>query len=172
MLIEEVREVLPAKPQEVGLVYATSLAGLLFIIGIVTRSVWFLRKFGGLLIAIGIGLYIILPLIYVLSWYTIDKSTATYSDLEIDLPKADANLKDAIGSIAVSGFEPNIDSLFTQYNDEGKTIKIGILDALGRAYLSNIVIPLLALFTTIGFVRQFSPMIGGDVEIAGLTRII
>ncbi len=160
------------KMQEVGLVYMTSLAGLLFIFGIIMRSVWFLRKFGGLLIAAGVGLYVIFPMMYILSWYSIDRSTVTFSEPNIDLPEISASSSDAIGSVVGSGFEPDIDGLFTSYDEKGRVSSLGILDALGRAYLSNIVIPIMSIFTTIGFIRHFSPMIGGDPEIAGLTRII
>ncbi|MGC8924159.1 MAG: hypothetical protein ACP5KJ_03130 [Candidatus Micrarchaeia archaeon] len=44
----------------------------IFILGILFRSVWFLRKAGGLMIALGIGLMFVLPFLYMLGWYTID----------------------------------------------------------------------------------------------------
>jgi hypothetical protein len=156
------------KMQEIALVYLTSLAGMFFILGIVSRSVWFLRKFGGLLVAAGIGLYFIFPMIYVLGWYTIDRSAVSFT---LDLPEFDpGNIGAGItGGISDLG---NIDNLFTSYNATGVPTSIGMLDALGRAYLGIIVLPILAIFTTIGFIRHFSPMIGGDIEIAGLTRII
>ncbi len=153
------------KMQEIALGYLPPLAGVLFVIGIITRSVWFLRKFAGLMIAIGIGLYAIFPLTYVLGWYIIDQSIATVS---IDLPEQD--LFKAAGASAIG--LGDIDILFTDFNDKGLVTKLGVLDALGRAYIPIIVLPILALFTTLGFVRHFSPMIGGDPEIAGLTRII
>ena len=160
------------KMQEIMLVYTTSLAGALFILGLITRSVWFLRKFGGLLLAAGVGLYVIFPLIYVMSWYSIDRSTVVFSDPAITIPDPSASVGDAIGNIVGGGFEADINAMFTDYDDEGRVASLGLLDALGRAYLSNIVIPILAIFTTIGFIRHFSPMVGGDTEIAGLTRII
>jgi hypothetical protein len=152
------------KMQEIALVYLTSLAGMLFILGIVSRSVWFLRKFGGLLVAAGVGLYFIFPMIYVLGWYTIDRSAVSFG---IDLPDFQPG---NVGGVLTGGLQGlgNINDLFTDFDNN----RIGVLDALGRAYLAIIVLPILGLFTTIGFIRHFSPMIGGDVEIAGLTRII
>jgi hypothetical protein len=156
------------KMQEIALVYLTSLAGMFFILGIVSRSVWFLRKFGGLLVAAGIGLYFIFPMIYVLGWYTIDRSAVSFT---LDLPEFDPGNLGAGITGGISGLG-NIDNLFTSYNANGIPTSIGMLDALGRAYLAIIVLPILAIFATIGFIRHFSPMIGGDIEIAGLTRII
>ncbi len=153
------------KMQEIALGYLTSLAGILFIIGIVSRSVWFLRKFGGLLIAAGIGLYAIFPLLYVLCWYTIDRSVV---DFTVSLPGYDSTASIYGGASGLG--EMNL--LFTKFNDAGVVTSVGMLDALGRAYIPIIIVPILAIFTTIGFIRHFSPMIGGDVEIAGLTRLI
>jgi len=172
VITEYLKIITALKMQEVALVYLTSLAGLLFIIGIVTRSVWFLRKFGGLLVAAGVGLYLIFPMIYVLGWYTIDRSTVTFNEPALNLPDPSVSTDDVISSISGGGFEADLDMLFTSYDSDGRVTRLGLLDALGRAYLSNIVLPILAVFTTIGFIRQFSPMIGGDTEIAGLTRII
>ncbi|MEM3889893.1 MAG: hypothetical protein QXY17_00245 [Candidatus Micrarchaeia archaeon] len=157
------------KMQEIALVYLSSLAGMFFILGIISRSVWFLRKFGGLFVAAGIGLYLIFPMVYVLSWYTIDRSAIIF---EVDLPQpvsSDDPLSFFTGGIGGLG---NVDLLFTRYNDNGSVISIGMLDSLGRSYIPIIVVPILAIFTTLGFIRHFSPMIGGDPEIAGLTRII
>jgi len=158
------------KMQEIALVYLTSLAGMFFILGLISRSVWFLRKFGGLLVAAGIGLYAIFPMIYVLGWYTIDRSAVSFT---LYLPDFNpVNLGAGLTGDVMGEGLGDIGLLFTTYNDKGVPITMGLLDALGRAYLAIIVLPLLAIFTTIGFIRHFSPMIGGDVEIAGLTRII
>lgn len=167
IVVSEYLKIITAlKMQEFALVYLTSLSGLFFILGLISRSVWFLRKFGGLLVAAGIGLYVIFPMMYVLSWYTIDRSVVSF---KIDMPEITPSLTGITGSIEGLG---DIGALFTVYDSNGVVTSIGMLDALGRAYLPIIVVPILAVFTTIGFIRHFSPMIGGDVEIAGLTRII
>jgi len=43
---------------------------LLLIGGVLLRSVFFLRRAGGLMIAIAIGLFTVFPLMYMLAWYT------------------------------------------------------------------------------------------------------
>ncbi|VVB73406.1 Uncharacterised protein [uncultured archaeon] len=167
-VVEELLKIVTAlKVQEVGLAYLAGLSTTLFIVGIITRILWFTRKFGGLMVALGIGLYTITPLIYVLGWYTIDRSTASFND-----PVMRGIEGVTIGSLGDSFAPAEVGLLFTQYDSAGRVSKLGILDSLSRAYIPIMVIPVLAIFATIGFVRQLSPMIGGDTEIAGLTRII
>jgi hypothetical protein len=167
-VVEEYLKVITAlKVQEVGLAYLAGLATTLFIVGIITRILWFTRKFGGLMVALGIGLYTITPLVYTLGWYTIDRSTASFNE-----PVLRGIEGATMGSLGDSFAPAETGLFFTQYDTAVRVIKLGIFDALSRSYIPIIVIPLLAIFATIGFVRQFSPMIGGDTEIAGLTRII
>jgi hypothetical protein len=157
------------KAQEVALAYVPGLAGAFFVAGTLFRIPWFTRKLGGLMIAMGIGIYAILPLVYMLGWYTIDRSSVVFNEdmLSTDLTSV------SFGSLGNSlGGSTSVDSLFTDYDGSGKEVKIGLLDMVGRGYLLNTWLPILAIFATIGFVRHFSPMIGGDVEIPGLTRLI
>lgn len=183
VVVEEMLKITTAlKAQEIALAYAAGLASVFFIIGIITRILWFLRKFGGLLVALSIGLYVILPLVYVLGWYTIDRSTvALGEDLVLlnGVPQCSGDDESTCTGTSISDLgdiggvsDETVRSLFTQFDDNNKVKSIGLLDALGRAYLPAIIIPMLAIFVTIGFVRHFSPMLGGDTEIAGLTRII
>jgi len=181
MVVEELLKLTSAlKMQEVALGYAAGLAAAFFIVGILTRMVWFLRKFGGLLVALGIGLYTVLPLVYILGWYTIDRSTATLGENLAFTPASCAGPDEStctgtsIGELGnIGGVDSNtLGALFTKFDSQNRVAKMGLLDALGRAYLPSIVLPMLAIFVTIGFVRHFSPMVGGDTEIAGLTRII
>ncbi|MFH1448001.1 MAG: hypothetical protein ABIG39_04000 [Candidatus Micrarchaeota archaeon] len=161
------------KFQESMLMYIESgIFPLFLIVGIILRSVWFLRKLGGLMIAIAIGLYTVLPLLYVLCWYTVDSSTVT---LQIDsdmiqngdfsvplLPWQSSNL-DA-GALE--------DFLFTKYNADNTVDTMGLLDITSSLMLPAFAIPLLNIFITIAFIKTLSASIGGDMELAGLTRII
>jgi len=153
------------KLQETILVYLSGISGVFFVSGLLFRIPWFTRKLGGLLIAVGIGIYTIYPLAYVLAWYTVDRTTVTINEELIDVAQISSGGFGSPGSADIS-------SLFTEYDSKGKTVNVGLLDALGRSYVMTIVIPMIAIFTTIGFIRQFSPMIGGDPQIAGLSRLI
>ncbi|NYZ78994.1 hypothetical protein H0N99_02500 [Candidatus Micrarchaeota archaeon] len=48
----------------------------------------------------------------------------------------------------------------------------GVLPTIGYLMVPAVFIPLIILLVTISFIRTLSPMLGGDVEIAGLTRIL
>jgi len=47
------------------------LAFYLIILGLVFRSIFFLRKLGGLLLSLGLCFMFVLPLLYLLGWYTL-----------------------------------------------------------------------------------------------------
>jgi hypothetical protein len=165
VLSEFLNTVANLKLQETLLVYLSGLAGIFFVSGLLFRIPWFTRKFGGLLIAAGIGIYAIFPLTYALAWYTVDRTTVTIQ--EDALP---------VGTVSEGGIgapgTTDISSLFTEYDGKGKPTKVGLLDSLGRSYIMTMVTPMIAIFITLGFIRQFSPMIGGDTEVAGLSRLI
>lgn len=151
------------KLQEFILLYFAGLSGVLFAAGILFHILWFTRKLGGLLIAVAIGIYAIFPLIYILGWYTVDQSTVSMS-----LPQ----LTEEGWWQAFNPVQPDPQMLFTTYNEDGTVGTTGLFDDLSLIYVPSLAIPILAIFTTIGFIRHFSPMIGGDTEIAGLTRLI
>ena len=151
------------KAQEMVLFTFQNLGGILFAAGIIFRVPWFTRKLGGLLVACAIGIYLIYPLVYVMGWYVVDRSTI---DLDITINPPDTSVADFFSPQGSTENLANI--LFTDYT----TNKIGLLDIVGRVYIPTLMIPVLAIFVTIGFIRHFSPMIGGDTEIAGLTHMI
>jgi hypothetical protein len=48
----------------------------------------------------------------------------------------------------------------------------GVLPMIGYLMVPGVFIPLIVILVTISFIRTLSPMLGGDVEIAGLTKIL
>ena len=162
------------KFQEMTLLYIQNGIYPLFLIaGIILRSVWFTRKLGGLLIAIAIGTYTLFPLLYVLCWYTIDSST-TVLDIQ-----ANTIVPDSFHASLLPWQANNLEiddkklenMLFTSY-DANNIPKPGLLELTSGLLLPALAVPLLNLFVTIAFIKTLSASIGGDVEIAGLTRII
>jgi hypothetical protein len=146
------------KAQEFALLYLQNLVWVFFSAGILLRIPWFTRKLGGLLVALAIGIYAILPLTYVLAWYAADRSTVA---LDISSPENLGEIgRGDISAVMSVGSPPSADILFP------------LLEVVGKSYIIGFLIPTIAIFITIGFVRHFSPMIGGDAEIAGLTRLI
>ncbi|MEM3690689.1 MAG: hypothetical protein QXZ40_03115, partial [Candidatus Micrarchaeia archaeon] len=48
----------------------------------------------------------------------------------------------------------------------------GVLPTVGYLMVPGTFLPLLIILVTISFIKVLSPQLGGDVEIAGLTRIL
>ncbi len=48
----------------------------------------------------------------------------------------------------------------------------GVIDNLGKILIFSLLTPFLAIMVTLASIKVFSPLLGGDVEIAGLTRLI
>jgi len=48
----------------------------------------------------------------------------------------------------------------------------GVIDATARFVFFSMFFALLAVFATVGAIRSLSPLLGGDVELAGLTHLI
>jgi hypothetical protein len=174
-----------------------ALFPILFVMGIVLRTFFFTRKLGGLLIALAIGLYIVYPMVYVIAhgmWMTtIDKvrdpnslttdirSSILKTQLDTD-PRYDLNNLlydpgDANNEERLANFRENSGGLGI---DLGKNIidgewligERGVLEKTGILLVYATFVPFIALMTTIGFVRGLSVLLGGDVEIAGLTHLL
>jgi len=171
------------KFQEISLMYIErGIFPGMMVAGLIFRSIWFMRKLGGLLLALAIGLYTIFPFMYVLSWYTMDASQARYdvSALKDYLEGRSAAVEGALleektggeaelfGAVVFSGD----DAFFTKWRPDGSVEYYGMADLAGRYALIAMATPMIALFVLLGFVRELSGFLGGDIEIAGLTRII
>jgi hypothetical protein len=141
------------KLQEMFLYYVPAIIAPLFPFGVILRIPFFTRKLGGLLIAICFGIYFVFPLTYILGWYTIDVSQVNIGE----------SLKLASDARDLFTIVPDIGPLF----DDGS-----VYDAIGKYYIPAYFLPIFALLVTLGFIKHFSPMIGGDTEIAGLSRLI
>ncbi len=215
------------------------MAGGLIVLGIFFRSIWVFRKAGGLFLAMGIGFMFMLPLLYILGWYTIDirpmqeagisqrsvtnlagvdapsglggffeqianlftnlggggtstlvSATAILTSLiawitlrSIEMANlttlAPATIKLALDALVIVsiittlislGSVPIKDSneLYTDY--EGKTI--GYFDVLSRYALVAVAIPLLNFYILFSFIRGLSPLLGGEQDIPGLSRLL
>lgn len=162
------------KFQEMSLLYVQNgIFPILLISGIIMRSVWFLRKLGGLLIAIAIGVYTLLPLLYVLCWYTVDTGTVML-DVSTDmLPMGEARPSVLVWKTNNLGseFKPE-EILFTSYDSNNNVKTRGLLDTTSALLVPALAIPLLNVLVTVAFIRALSVSLGGDMELAGLTKLI
>lgn len=100
-----------------------SVGPIFIVLGLIFRSFFLTRKMGGLLMAIGIGLIVVLPLTYVFSMYTL--SIQIYGDemlspLDDDCP-AECLIQYPIGYNSSDGSTLNSPGSFLPYLPEGET---------------------------------------------------
>lgn len=226
-----------------------SIYPVFVILGLILRNFPFSRRLGGLLMAIGISLFFIFPMFYVLG-AIIFKNIAMESDYydpsasdnpNERMPEVITSLKfnpeefyDKIGFIdedetltqpgEIPGSNPEditTDYLLNElypasanycqttdygveeggdlladwgilflysadfitpfipgdsgYEDEyidGLIGPGGVIDATARFVFFSMFFTLLSVFSTIGAIRSLSPLLGGDIELAGLTHLI
>ena len=188
---------------------------VLLSMGLILRILHFTRKLGGLLVALSLAFYIVLPMFYVLSsaimfgfmggWTTagpqpfgntFDQSTTTlpmqpnpvdFADKQsafssrIDAmnvcgpsdpsyaqqqDNAIADLQGKWGMISGTGWRDKFSSQGDYFAPDGPAGVLGFL------MVFTLVIPFLALMTSLAAFKVLSPIIGGDVEISILSRLI
>lgn len=198
------------KAQEFFLLFIqVTLFPVLLTLGIILRTFWFTRKLGGLLLAIGITLYSLYPLIYVLAETMIaescydmngnrvpqEKCLADYQfELKTDVLEKLGGLNEtpnnpvASYNIGITGIlkqglwqalspgDPfaSTKAVIPGSPDTGFWLlgEDGVLDRTAKILVIATFTPFIALFTTISMIKVLSPVLGGDVEIAGLSRLI
>jgi len=167
-------------------------------LGLILRTFFFTRKLGGLLIAIAIGIYTIYPFMYVLladqydfqifedkynPWDCVCAGKwpmASYDDkLHCPVRWCVASMSEIIlwgkPFIFDMGVEPIDISLLGATG--GATphpadFLFELAKTIGKLMVPALVIPMIAALVTISFIKGLSPLLGGDVEIAGLTHLI
>jgi hypothetical protein len=173
-----------------------ALFPILLVMGLIFRTFFFTRKLGGLLIALAIGLYLVYPVVFILGHnmfvhtVTTDRTDPTSfvsynvnivsNIVVVDTSDAEAKFQSELpDGTRIDFFE----SILNTIGGAGETIigygsgqyvigEGGFLDKTGLLLVYATFIPFAALMTTIGFVRGLSVALGGDIEIAGLTRLL
>ncbi|MFA5930289.1 MAG: hypothetical protein WC861_05385 [Candidatus Micrarchaeia archaeon] len=190
--------------------------------GLVLRIFYFSRKLGGMLVALGLALYVVFPMFYVLAngimWgfmgnpatlshvgMTYDSSAATGTPLPLygsqqiapqqrakdvfdpNAPKVEIDIcnqstvqerTDAAAEFDKFGNSWNTFEGGKWYQQFWKFISIGAFSEKGPianlAFLMvfTVFVPFLALMSSLAAFKVLSPMIGGDVEISLLSRLI
>ncbi|RLG20052.1 hypothetical protein DRN67_00995 [Candidatus Micrarchaeota archaeon] len=194
-----------------------ALFPMLLVLGVILRTFWFTRRLGGLLIAIAIGIYVAMPLLYVLSYYILGGTSAgtyvvkidpsAYGDITseheqlfesggaygtpytlVEHPELQdmgdvahrinsienrnyvGDILSVAGSAAVAGSPVPIPGVPTENNwvvgDDG------VLENTAKLLIYATFVPFMVLMTTISFIKGLSPLLGGDIEIAGITHLI
>ncbi|MBI5158571.1 hypothetical protein HY992_00445 [Candidatus Micrarchaeota archaeon] len=171
----------------------TALFPSFMCIGILCRTFFFTRKLGGLMIAIALGLYFVFPLSYVFAkdaiYSTCLDATGAYDYSKPCVGNWLFKVKQSdIDDLGTYTFQPNSrtgDRIIMQTNQAGLASSMwnwvngdllmdtgGLFDRVGRLLVFTTFVPFVSLVLTISFIKVLSPLLGGDVEIAGLTRLI
>lgn len=216
-----------------------SIYPVFVVLGLLLRTFPFSRRLGGLLMAIGISLFFIFPMFYVLGGI-IFKNIADQSGLPDDPTKGDVitsltfnptefyskikfvNEDESLLSGGASGVPGSNTEMLTEeylkttlypsnvnYCQSADTgipegidqvwdwVKMffyavdftglivsndayidsligpgGVIDATARFVFFSMFFGLLSVFSTLGAIRSLSPLLGGDIELAGLTHLI
>jgi hypothetical protein len=160
------------------------------IMGVALRALSTTRKLGGLLIAIALVLYFIYPLVITLSSALIAPSSKLFVvdfgyvyGREISLVDIQDQFDVATSGGSVDFVTFNIFRPIMPYqvrsgevvNGEllsGEVVPGGIADTVAFMSVWVFFQFIVVLYATIISIRELSPFFGGDVEIAGLTRLI
>ena len=238
-----IKSMIALKFQEFLIDFTEQLFFPIFVVmGLIARCFSFTRKFGGLMIALGLSLYFIFPGTYILASAMFfrtqgpvyDPATSTYNwqvnrftqaGLPIIMPADNATQEPSYYSTVngieidpvtggqkpaiidpVTGEPVRAPDLCTQFAPDrstfidklkvlgdnainlltGKQLTVinnslnngwlmgddGVLDMVSRVVLFTAIIPFIALVATIAAAKVMSPLLGGDVDIAGLTHLI
>jgi len=158
---------------------------LFLVAGIALRAVSPFRKLGGLLIAIAVGLYFIYPFMFILQSLILapdpDKFPMTFEQFQENLPVTvtSGGGQDTMPSNLITG-------MFSWFYREvdGKKIDMityytfrmvqpgGDLETSSFIAVWVIVPEIIVIYTLILFIKGLSPFFGGDVDIAGLSKLV
>lgn len=138
--------------QMVLLKMTESIFVILFPIGVLLRSFGATRGFGGGLIAIAIGFFVFYPLLVVLFYgATLGDIQTTYGELS--------------GAFKEGGLSPATSDWFNP-------IGIPFVGFVGKVIVGAILMPLVMFMILVSFVKGLSYILGEEVDVSNLTRLI
>ncbi|MCX6776153.1 MAG: hypothetical protein NT130_04885 [Candidatus Micrarchaeota archaeon] len=139
--------------QMVLLKMTESLFVILFPIGIILRSFGATRGFGGGLIAIAIGFFLLYPLLVILFYGSVLGSIQTdYNSMTT--------------SMQGKGLDASTSNWF------GGDMLSSVVGFVGKTILGALFIPLLMFMILVAFVKGLSTALGEEVDVSNLTRLI
>lgn len=177
------------------LVISTAIFPMFLVAGIALRAISFMRKVGGLLLAIALGLYFVYPMLIILSTVIVSPNSNSfvlnYDDLSrfVTSPQTSSSstsssltpqsaittLSSNIANTFSNGYYVNVDGTkvdWLSYNTLNVIRPGGFIDSVAFITVWIGVPFLITLYSTFIFIREFSTLIGGDTDIAGLSRLM
>lgn len=155
-----------------------SMFNVILPIGIIARCFWFTREFGGALIAIAVGFYILYPLMLVADYIIIGQPTGNPGGVE-NLGDADTIgngafwAEAALSLIKVDLFGIVENMVITPLN--ALFIEVTLPTAIGGTASTMVyafMLPALNGIILINFIRDLSKAIGVEVDVSSLTRMV
>ena len=124
--------------------------------GVLLRSFYFTRSVGALFIALGVGMYFIFPIFFILLDPGFVPSPGPVPTLQVPMqqPYCYATMTNSISVLTT------IENAGVGSSAELTTA--GMRDDLSKSYISLILHPLVAFFLTMVFVRYIMSVLGGD----------
>ena len=146
--------------------------------GLVLRTFYPTRKLGGFLIAVGIGLYVVLPLSYVfnialVNSYSADQSsisqvTLTASGVESSL----LTLRQSSNSSILSGFGSSITQELSSLSNAVSNLIAILISDISYFIVYTFILPAFSLIITGISIRELAGMLGSEISFGRLNSLI
>ncbi len=150
----------------ISVVSVTSVS-LLLPLGIILRTFYPTRKTGGFLLGLSIGLYVVLPLTYVLDASVINSYTVSFANSSlVTMTSSVSNLGSHMSSLSVRNASVlhAISSAFSPITSEFSLFADAILNYISYFLLAAFILPAFSLAITIVSIREISAVLGSEVS--------
>jgi len=145
-------------------------------IGLVLRSVPYLRQFGAVLIAVALSFFFVYPL-FLAVFNLISADLLKIPDFFADKPYFFR--EDAISASAAGGLGQSIGAallngdqfIFNQYFPDGENTEAAI-DFGARAFVAGVFFPTIALLGTIASTAYIARLYGEEIDLSRLTQLV
>jgi hypothetical protein len=150
-------------------VIAVTAVNILLPLGIVLRTFYPTRKLGGFLVGTVIGLYVVLPLTYVLNASVINSYTASFSNSTIaNMSGYASGLAAHIGKGSLSSASGNsvlnsISSAITSISGAFSSFVAYVVDYLSYLIIAAFVLPAFSIALTYLSIREISGILGSEM---------
>lgn len=153
---------------------------IFLVLGVILRTFSFTRKIGGLLIAMAVALYFFYPAVVILQG-TVISPDSNMVKLRFTTCPGDVSIYNKIDPATGAVTTPL--NIFT-VNDGGSRYGIcpwvgwdasepgGIIDTTAAISVWIFIQFIILIYLTASFIMSLSPLFGGDIDIAGLSRLL
>ncbi len=140
--------------------------------GVVLRCFSPTRDFGGVLISLSIGLFIFYPLLFSFSYMIINKQSTTFQNMNWE-----SKIYSTVAKVAALSTIPfgSTVQMIGSINADGDDTMNKMNDAftsLGGVFLPVFILPAINWIILVAIIRELSKVLGQEVDISGLARMI